>query len=256
MKNLRISHWGTLSVALWAMLVTTCFADSSAAYLDASLPVEKRVEDLLGRMTLEEKVAQMRIFHANKGIGVSEDGRMLLSGDVENRLKFGIAGIKNPGEMNSPTEAAELNNQLQQYIIDKSRLGIPAMFVCEAYNGVDAHGSTRFMRPLNMAATWNVDLVQRIWQVTGREARLRGMHMCHAPVSDIVRDPRFGRMSEAFGEDTWLTTEMVVAAVTGVQGGYDGAGLNRMHIGAVAKHFAGYGQVQGCLLYTSDAADD
>ena len=233
------------------MLVTTCFADSSAAYLDASLPVEKRVEDLLGRMTLEEKVAQMRIFHANKGIGVSEDGRMLLSGDVENRLKFGIAGIKNPGEMNSPTEAAELNNQLQQYIIDKSRLGIPAMFVCEAYNGVDAHGSTRFMRPLNMAATWNVDLVQRIWQVTGREARLRGMHMCHAPVSDIVRDPRFGRMSEAFGEDTWLTTEMVVAAVTGVQGGYDGAGLNRMHIGAVAKHFAGYGQVQGGRNFSS-----
>ncbi len=110
---------------------------------------------------------------------------------------------------------------MQKYIIETSRLTIPALFVTEAYNGVDAHGSTRFGRPINMAATWNVELTRRIWDVVGREARLRGMHMCHSPEADIVRDPRFGRMSEAFGEDTHLTTEMVVAAVTGVQGGYE-----------------------------------
>lgn len=241
--------WAGMVLAV--ALVAPCFAASDAPYRDASLPLDQRVEDLLGRMTLEEKVAQMRIFHANKGVKSGKKGELVMSKDVVKRLEYGIAGIKNPGEPDEPEQAAKLTNELQKYIIGKSRLDIPAMFVCEAYNGVDAHGSTRFMRPINMAATWNVDLVNRIWSVTGREARLRGFHMCHSPESDIVRDPRFGRMSEAFGEDTWLTTEMVLAAVTGVQGGYNGTGVNSTHIGAVAKHFAGYGQVQGGRNFAS-----
>ncbi|VGO12525.1 Beta-glucosidase BoGH3B [Pontiella desulfatans] len=240
-----------MGMVLATAVVVPCFAEPDAPYKDASLPVEQRVEDLLGRMTLEEKVAQMRIFHANKGIKSGKQGELVMSKDVVARLEYGIAGIKNPGEPDSPEQAAKLTNELQEYIIGKSRLDIPAMFVCEAYNGVDAHGSTRFMRPMNMAATWNVDLVNRIWTVTGREARLRGFHMCHSPESDIMRDPRFGRMSEAFSEDSWLTTEMVVAAVKGVQGGYDGTGVNSTHIGAVAKHFAGYGQVQGGRNFAS-----
>lgn len=195
-------------------------------------------------MSLEEKVAQMRIFHANQGIELNEDDEMVLSDNVINRLQFGIAGIKNPGEHISPERAANLNNQLQQYIIENNRLGIPALFVTESYNGVDAEGCTRFGRPITTAASFNTDLTYRIWDVVGREARLRGMHMCHSPEADIVRDPRFGRMSEAFGEDTYLTTEMVVNAITGVQGNYDGLG-NGTHIGAVAKHFAGYGQILG-----------
>lgn len=235
----------SLGIALSATYGTWCFADQSEAYRDATLSVEKRVEDLLSRMTLEEKVAQMRMFHANKGIRLSDDDQLVLSNDVKNRLEHGIAGIKNPGEPLSPQRAALLNNQLQKYIIEKSRLDIPALFVTESYNGVDAHGCTRFGRPINMAAAWDVDLTHRIWSAIGREARLRGMHMCHSPEADIVRDPRFGRMSEAFGEDTYLAIEMVVAAVTGVQGGYDGTGRNTTHIGAVAKHFAGYGQVLG-----------
>ena len=245
------SYWVGVGMMLWASLFSVASAEQSAAYRDAALPVDVRVEDLLSRMTVEEKVAQMRMFHANRGVSLGDDGRMERSDEVEARLNSGIAGIKNPGEHLPPAAAARLNNQLQKYVIDQSRFGIPAMFVCEAYNGVDAHGSTRFMRPLNMAATWNVDLVNRAWNVTGREARLRGMHMCHAPVADIVRDPRFGRMSEAFGEDTWLTTEMVVAAITGLQGGYNGTGVNNTHIGAVAKHFVGYGQVQGGRNFAS-----
>jgi len=241
MKQITLSR----CVAAASLLIALPVFAGPSPYQDATLPVDQRVEDLLNRMTLEEKVAQMRIFHATKGIKSSKDGKMILSKDVQRRLEYGIAGIKNPGEPDSPEQAAKLTNELQKYIIEHNRLGIPAMFVCEAYNGVDAHGSTRFMRPMNMAATWNVELVNRIWSVTGREARLRGFHMCHSPESDIMRDPRFGRMSEAFGEDTWLTTEMVVAAVTGVQGGYDGTGVNSTHIGAVAKHFAGYGQVEG-----------
>jgi len=213
-------------------------------YKDASLSIEERVEDLLPRMSLEEKVAQMRIFHANIGVKSDEKGKMELSNRVIEKLKLGIAGIKNPGEHISPLAAAKLNNELQKYIMESNRWGIPALFVTESYNGVDAAGCTKFGRPINSAATFNPELVNRIWDVVGREARLRGMHMCHSPEADLVRDPRFGRMSEAFGEDTYLTTQMVLNAIKGVQGDYEGLG-NGTHIGAVAKHFAGYGQVLG-----------
>lgn len=213
-------------------------------YKDKSLTIDERVEDLLPRMSLEEKVAQMRIFHANIGVEADEKGKLKLSDRVIEKLKIGIAGIKNPGEHISPLAAAKLNNQLQKYIIKSNRWGIPALFVTESYNGVDAEGCTKFGRPITSAASFNPELVNQIWDVVGREARLRGMHMCHSPEADIVRDPRFGRMSEAFGEDTYLTTQMVVNAIKGVQGNYDGVG-NGTHIGAVAKHFAGYGQVLG-----------
>ena len=213
-------------------------------YQDASLSIEERVNDLLPRMSLEEKVAQMRIFHANIGVKPDEKGRLELSDRVIEKLKLGIAGIKNPGEHIPPLAAAKLNNELQEYIMKSNRWGIPALFVTESYNGVDAAGCTKFGRPITSAASFNPQLVNRIWDVVGREARLRGMHMCHSPEADIVRDPRFGRMSEAFGEDTYLTTQMVVSAITGVQGNYTGLGKGT-HIGAVAKHFAGYGQVLG-----------
>ncbi|KQC31814.1 hypothetical protein AAY42_16585 [Flagellimonas eckloniae] len=213
-------------------------------YQNTSLSIEERVEDLLPRMSLEEKVAQMRIFHANIGVKSDEKGKLVLSEKVTEKLKLGIAGIKNPGEHISPLAAAKLNNDLQKYIIKSNRWGIPALFITESYNGVDAEGCTKFGRPITSAASFNPELVNRIWDVVGKEARLRGMHMCHSPEADIVRDPRFGRMSEAFGEDTYLTTQMVVNAIKGVQGNYEGLG-NGTHIGAVAKHFAGYGQVLG-----------
>jgi len=217
---------------------------SKMDYKNASLAVDERVADLLPRLSLEEKVAQMRIFHANIGVKSDKEGNMKLSDRVVEKLKIGIAGIKNPGEHLPPVAAAKLNNELQKYIIENNRWGIPALFVTESYNGVDAAGSTVFGRPITSAASFNTDLVNRIWDVVGKEARLRGMHMCHSPEADIVRDPRFGRMSEAFGEDTYLTTQMVVQAIKGVQGDYEGLGKGT-HIGAVAKHFAGYGQVLG-----------
>lgn len=224
--------------------MTACAQVSAQIYRDTSRSIEARVADLLSKMTVEEKVMQMRIFHANTGVKIDEEGRLTLTDAVKNRLKLGIAGIKNPGEHNSPVAAAKGNNALQKYIIENNRLGIPALFVTESYNGVDAEGCTKFGRPITSAASFNPELTHRQWQVVGNEARLRGMHMCHSPEADVVRDPRFGRMSEAFGEDTYLVQKNVVAAITGVQGNYDGLG-NGTHIGAVAKHFAGYGQVLG-----------
>ncbi len=212
-------------------------------YKNAKAPIEERVKDLLSRMTLEEKVAQMRIFHANLGIEWGEKDELTFVNNVSDRLNFGIGGIKNPGELLAPEKAVLLTNQLQKYIISKNRLGIPALFVGEAYNGIDAEGATIFGRPMAQAASFNPDLVHQIWDVIGREARSRGFNMCHSPEADLARDPRFGRMSETFGEDTYLTTEMVVSAVTGVQGDFEG--LKKTHIGAVTKHFAGYAQILG-----------
>lgn len=223
---------------------------SAQHYKDSKQSIDDRVEDLLARMTLEEKVAQMRIFHAQLGVELGSDGKLELSENVIKRLRYGIAGIKNPGEHLAPVEAAKLNNQLQRYIIEHNRLGIPALFITESYNGVDAAGSTYFGRPITTASSFNPELVYRVWDVVGREARLRGMHMCHSPEADIVRDPRFGRMSETFGEDTYLTTQMVTQAVKGVQGDYEGLGKGT-HIGAVTKHFAGYGQVKGGTNFAS-----
>ncbi|WP_203258518.1 glycoside hydrolase family 3 N-terminal domain-containing protein [Hyunsoonleella ulvae] len=234
-----------LFLALLAILSSCKDGDSSSKdYKDTSLSIEERVEALLPKLSIEEKVAQMRIFHANIGTKPDENGNLKLSDRVIKKLKLGIAGIKNPGEHIDAVAAAKLNNELQKYIIENNRWGIPALFVTESYNGVDAEGCTKFGRPMTSAASFNPDLVRRQWDVVGREARLRGMHMCHSPEADIVRDPRFGRMSEAFGEDTYLTTQMVKNAIIGVQGNYEGLG-NGTHIGAVAKHFAGYGQVLG-----------
>ena len=227
-----------------AVAIFSCSEPVEKDYKDASLSIDERIEALLPKLSIEEKVAQMRIFHANIGTKPDENGNLKLSKKVIEKLKLGIAGVKNPGEHINPVSAAKLNNELQKYIIENNRWGIPALFVTESYNGVDAEGCTKFGRPMTSAASFNPGLVQRQWDVVGREARLRGMHMCHSPEADIVRDPRFGRMSEAFGEDTYLTTQMVKNAVIGVQGNYEGLG-NGTHIGAVAKHFAGYGQVLG-----------
>ncbi|WP_163397427.1 glycoside hydrolase family 3 N-terminal domain-containing protein [Flavobacterium fluviatile] len=213
-------------------------------YKNASLSVDERVEALLPLLSLDEKVAQMRLFHANIGVEADAKGNLKLSDKVVEKLKLGTAGIKNPAEHMEALAAAKFNNALQKYIIEHNRWGIPALFVTESYNGVDAEGCTKFGRPMTSAASFNPSLVNSVWDVVGKEARLRGMHMCHSPEADLVRDPRFGRMSEAFGEDTYLTTQMVTNAIKGVQGNYDGL-VKGTHIGAVAKHFAGYGQVLG-----------
>ncbi len=223
--------------------------DDFITYKNNEASIDDRADDLLSRMTIEEKISQMRMFHSNQGIEFSAAGEMELSDNVKQRLVNGIGGIKNPGEYLSPENAAALNNQLQTYVIENSRLGIPAFFVTESYDGVTGEGSTRFGRPITLSSSWNRELVRDVYDTVGREARLRGLHLTHSPGADIARDPRFGRMSEVFGEDTYLTTEMIVSAVTGFQGNNEG--LDSTHIGAVTKHFAGYGQVAGGRNFAS-----
>ncbi len=223
-----------------------------------SMQDEARIDALMAKMNVAEKVSQMRIFHANvdarilggeTAITLDAKGKITMPPQVAGRFAAGIAGVKNPGESINPEASAKLTNQLQARIMAASPNGIPALFVGEAYNGLDAVGTTKFSRPIAMASTWNPDLVAKAWDVIGREARLRGLHMLHSPVADIHRDPRFGRMSEGYGEDSFLTTAMVIAAVRGVQG--QEVGLKSTHVGAVTKHFVGYGQVDGGRNFAS-----
>lgn len=231
------------------ILICSCNRSNTKNATMLNSKIEKSVNELLSKMTIEEKVAQMRMFHSNKGIELDKNNKLVLSDDVKKRLKYGIAGIKNPGEKYSPERSAILNNQLQKYIIENNRLNIPAFFVTESYNGVDAEGCTRFSRPISLSSSWNPVLVKKVYDTMGKEARLRGLHLTHSPVADIARDPRFGRMSEGFGEATFLNTEMIVAAVSGLQGDY--TGLSKTNIGAVTKHFASYAQVAGGKNFAS-----
>lgn len=208
------------------------------------------VDNLISKMTIEEKVAQIRIFHASKGITInSEEDGVVFSEKSQQLIKQGIAGIKNAGGQYAPETSAKLNNLLQKYLIENTPNGIPAMFITESYNGVDAVGCTRFPRPITMAASWDRDLVKQVYDCMGREARARGLHMTHSPEADVSRDPRFGRMGETFGEDTYLVSEMIRSSVSGLQG--DSKGLTSTHIGAVVKHFVGYAQVAGGRNFAS-----
>ena len=234
---------------IMCLLICSCNTPDITGQTKQDQNIEKRVDALLSKMTIEEKVAQMRMFHSNSEIRLDKNDKLVLSDKVKKRLKYGVAGIKSPGDNYTPERSAKLTNQLQKYIIENSRLKIPAFFVTESYNGVDARGCTRFGRPLSLSATWNPEIVKKVYDTMGKEARLRGFHLTHSPVADIARDPRFGRMSEGFGEDTYLNTEMIVAAVTGLQGDY--TGLKKTNIGAVTKHFASYAQVAGGKNFAS-----
>jgi beta-glucosidase len=147
-----------LMMLVFVCMMLSCDSPGEVTYKNRAASIEDRVDDLLARMTTEEKVSQMRMFHQNQGIDFSEKGGMELSDNVKQRLVNGIGGIKNPGEHLSPENAASLNNQLQKYVIENNSLGIPAFFVTESYNGVDAQGSTRFPRPITLSSSWNREL--------------------------------------------------------------------------------------------------
>lgn len=239
-------------LGLLCVLVTMASCDQrfdTEAYKNKNLTDEQRAANLVAQLSLQEKIGQIRIFHANKGIEWNEKGELKLSKKSEEYITNGIAGIKNAGTSLNPKQAAVFCNKLQQYVMENNRFGIPAMFITECYNGVEARGNTVFSRPITMSSSFNTQLVKDLWDILGREARARGLHMCHSPEADLARDPRFGRMSETFGEDPFLTSRMIVSAVRGVQG--DDVGLKSTHIGAVTKHFAGYSQVEGGKNFAS-----
>jgi beta-glucosidase len=211
---------------------------ASPRYKDASLPIADRVADLLPRMTLEEKVYQLTggwDGHVSvidpTGTYTDETARKALSAEWGTEIKF------------TPRDAAILRNGVQRYMREKTRLGIPAMFLGEALHGYMEYGSTSFPQALGLASTWDPALVKCVFTAVGDEAGSRGSGQVFSPVLDIARDPRWGRTEETYGEDPFLASRMGVAAIEGLQG--DGFLIDRHHVLATAKHFAVHGQPEG-----------
>ena len=212
--------------------------DNAPRYKDASLPIEDRVADLLPRMTLEEKVDQIATGWESRvdvidptGTYTAEEARKITLGEWAPDVKL------------TPRNSAILRNGVQRYLREKTRLGIPALFMSEALHGLMEYGSTSFPQALGLAATWDPALVKRVFTAAGDEAGSRGIGQVYSPVLDIARDPRWGRTEETYGEDPYLVSRMGVAAIEGLQG--DNFLIGRHHAMATAKHFAVHGQPEG-----------
>lgn len=219
-----------------------------ADYKNASVAIPKRVADLLSRMTLEEKAAQMLcVWNGKLDTLLNDQGKF----DQAKAIKCyghgnGIGQIGRPGDTNegaSPVEFAELTNEIQRFFVENSRLGIPVLFHDECLHGLVANDATSFPQPIALASTFNPHLVQRVFELVAREARAVGVHQALAPVLDVARDPRWGRVEETFGEDPYLVSEIGLAAVLGFQGEEPIA--DRHHVLATLKHFAAHGQPEG-----------
>ena len=213
-------------------------ASASALYKQRNAPIERRIADLLSRMTLEEKARQLDLYAAagtleDKHTGedhVASDAAFLPDKAQEMWGALGVGGIHDV----YPTSAQ--SNAIQRWVISHNRLGIPALFIEEGLHGFDA--GTVFPAPINLAATWNPDIARKTGSAIASEARSTGVGMILAPVLDLARDPRWGRLEEDFGEDPYLTGQMGLAYVQGAQG----ESLMTDHtLVAEPKHFAGHG---------------
>jgi beta-glucosidase len=222
-------------------------SDERPAYRDPELPVEDRVSDLLECMTLEEKIAQLycvgRVVEMVDTL-VDAEGELLTGGWPE-LFRHGICQLGRPSQRRTPRATAELTNALQKFLVEETRLGIPALFNEEGVHGLMASGSTSFPQAIALASSWDEQLVEEVYRVVAREARARGSNYVYAPVLDLARDPRWGRVEETFGEDPWLVSRLGVAAVYGLQG--RGPGIDDEHVIACAKHYAVHGQPEGGL---------
>src|SRR5437764_1684145 len=222
-----------------ALVAATASAQARAPYLDPTLPVERRIDDLLARMTLEEKVGQMLCLWQGKRAMTDSAGRFDPS-RVSDWFRIGIGRIERPGDGHGARAEAEFTNAIQRWVKEHTRLGIPVLFHEEALHGLEGEQATSFPQAIALASTWNPDLVERVFTVAAAEARARGVEQVLAPVVDVARDPRWGRIEETYGEDPYLAARMGVVAVRGFQGG--GTTVGPSHVIAPLEHMTGHGQ--------------
>jgi beta-glucosidase len=234
---IAVSCGTTMSCSMQAQEST-----ADAPYRHADTPVEKRLDDLLSRMTLEEKVRQLDMYSTAREIVDKHTDETHAAADAvflpeKAEALWGELGVGAVHDLNPTPEQA---NAIQKWVIAHSRLGIPALFIEEGLHGFDT--GTVYPAPINLAATWDRDLAQKTAAGIAAEARATGVDMILAPVLDLAREPRWGRVEEDFGEDPYLTGQIGLAYVRGAQG----EGLNSDHtVVAEPKHFAGHGSPEG-----------
>lgn len=235
---------------LSGMLCTGRVMAQQWLYKQAAVPIEYRVKDLLGRMTIEEKVGQlccplgweMYTKTGKNEVTVSELYKKKMAeapvGSFWAVLRADPWTQKTLETGLSPELSAKALNALQKYAVEETRLGIPVLFAEECPHGHMAIGTTVFPTALSAASTWNEGLMLKMGEAIALEARLQGANIGYGPVLDVAREPRWLRMEETFGEDPVLTTIMGVAMMKGMQGKVQNDGK---HLYATLKHFAAYG---------------
>jgi len=222
-------------------------------YRDPSASPEIRVQDLLGRMTLPEKIAQMTgVWNLKRETLTHKSGQF----DIEKAKKYygeghGLGQFGRPCDGGKDGESthekglnarhtAQLTNDIQQFFKEHSRLGIPVMFHDECLHGLAGKGASSFPQPIALGATFNPLLIEKLYAIAAKEARSRGIHQALTPVLDVAREPRWGRVEETFGEDPHLVAQLGIAAVKGLQG----AAIfeDQEKVIATLKHFVAHSQ--------------
>lgn len=200
-------------------------------YKDKTKSIDERVEDLMQRMTVDEKIAQLYCANAYGGVPVIDN--------KEEKLKNGIGTISylNDSLTGNNKKDIETLNAIQKYLVEETRLGIPGLVHNEGIAGAQIPGATTFPQSLNMAATWEPRLAKKMGEVVKKQLMAYGIRAVHSPLFDLGRDPRWGRIGETYGEDPYLVSQMGVSYVRGVQGDDE--------VMATAKHFVGYGNAEG-----------
>ncbi|MGH9623515.1 MAG: glycoside hydrolase family 3 N-terminal domain-containing protein [Bryobacteraceae bacterium] len=212
---------------------------ANAPYKNAKLPIPQRVEDLLSRMTLEEKVEQISGGFHYGGV-IDPTGKY-----NDQNYRDALRKIRGTTTQIVPAhDRAVLRNAIQRYQIEKTRLGIPALSIGEGLHGFMENGSTSFPQAIGLASTWDPDLIHQVFTAVAHEASAVGVKQLFAPVVHIGREPRWGRVGESLGEDPYLISRMGVAAVSAFQGG-KAFPVSKHHTLATLKHFVGYGQPEG-----------
>jgi beta-glucosidase len=242
---------------LAALPTSVALAATRAVYKDPAAPVPARVKDLLGRMTLEEKVAQMLCIWADKS-AVEDKGEF--SADKASKTHpHGLGMIARPSDRmgagagdvvvagddggrngRSARQTAIYVNAAQKWSMEQTRLGIPMFMHEESLHGYVANDATSFPQAIALASSFDPAMVRKVFSVAAREMRARGANMALAPVVDVAREPRWGRIEETYGEDAHVCAEMGKAAVLGFQG--EDRKLARDKVFATLKHMTGHGQ--------------
>ena len=215
-------------------------ATIQARYRDATAPIEERVADLLARMTIEEKVAQLGSAWAfeivQEGTFDPERARVHLGGGIGQITR--LAGATN---LTVPAVVA-IANELQRFLVEETRLGIPAIIHEESLHGLLSRDAPVFQQSIGAAAAWDAELVEAIAHTLRRRMRMTGARHSLAPVLDTTRDPRWGRIEETYGEDPYLAAELGCAYIRGLQGPSLAEGVV-----ATGKHMVGHGMAEGGL---------
>lgn len=241
-----------------ALALVSCGAsDETPDYRNPDLSVRERVDDLLGRMTVEEKLGQLLCplgwpmyektgTGADAEVGVSDEYRKFVG--EQNGGMLWATFRADPWTRKTlengldPRLAAEAYNALQRYAIDSTRLGIPIILAEEAPHGHMAIGATVFPTSIGLASTWDKELITEVGQTIARELRAQGGHIGYGPVIDLAREPRWSRVEETYGEDTYLTSQMAAAMVKGTSPKHNGWDKGVI---STLKHFVAYGIPEG-----------